>query len=283
MTEKTIALQNGLRLRCFEAGEGPRTIVLLHGAGVDSASLSWREVLPLLAEAGCRVIAPDLPGYGGSDRIEGVYSLPFYADTVAQFIEALHCGPVVLGGLSLGGGITLLLALERPELFEAIIPVDAWGLFNKLRWHRLMHGFVHSALNKNLYRWSASRWMVRWSLTASLFGDKKRVTPALVGEVLAAMQAPGAGEPFRSFQMSELTPTGVTTELFGRLREIDLPALFIHGERDSAVPLAGAIEAQKRMKNARLHIMHGCKHWPQKERPAEFAEAVRGFLDTLSP
>lgn len=61
---------NGINIQCYYAGEGTDTILLLHGAGVDSALMSWAEVIPLLSEK-YRVIAPDLPGYGDSDRIDG--------------------------------------------------------------------------------------------------------------------------------------------------------------------------------------------------------------------
>jgi pimeloyl-ACP methyl ester carboxylesterase len=279
MIETKQAIVNNLNIQYYCAGVGDTTIILLHGAGADSAMMSWREVLSLLAGEGYRVIAPDLPGYGGSDRIDGDYSLPFYAQTIKAFIEGLDCGPVVLCGLSLGGGITLKAALDYPHMLKAIIPVDAWGLFDKLPWHRLTHWFVNSSFNRNLYGWTGQyRWMIRWSLETNLIGDKSKVTEELVDETIAAMRQPDAGEPFRSFQLCELTKSGIVTKLFDRLEEITLPTLLIHGSKDASVPLAGAIAAQKRMPTAALHVMEGCKHWPQKERPEEFIRAVANFL-----
>ena len=284
MTQETLILPGGLPLRCYVAGQGARTIVLLRGAGVDSAMMSWSEVLPLLAAEGYRVIAPDLPGYGGSGQSSGDYSLPFYSAAIADFIETLDCGPVILSGLSLGGGIALHLALERPELLEALIPVDAWGLFAKLPWHRTLHWFARSRLNRGLYPWAGKhRWIIKWSLTASLFGDKRKVTDELLDTVMEALSQPDAGEPFRSFQICEIGKAGLNTELFGRLPELQLPTLLVHGEKDAAVPLAGAIEAQKRIAGAELHIMRGCRHWPQKERPEEFAAEMLRFLRALPP
>jgi pimeloyl-ACP methyl ester carboxylesterase len=114
-----------------------------------------------------------------------------------------------------------------------------------------------------------------------LFGDKSKVSDELVDVVLDAMAQPGAGEPFRSFQMSEITKTGIATNLFCRLQEIHLPTLLVHGTKDTAVPVAGAVEAQKRIEGAKMHLMDGCKHWPQKERPMEFAEAVASFVQSV--
>ncbi|MDR1069079.1 MAG: alpha/beta hydrolase [Clostridiales Family XIII bacterium] len=269
---------NGVGIACHCAGNGGDTIVLLHGAGVDSALLSWAEVIPLLSGR-YRVIAPDLPGYGASDRITGEYTLPFYTEMVRGVIEAFGAGSVVLAGLSLGGGICLNMALTCPELIKVLVPVDAWGLFDRLPWHRLTSWFTRSKLNENIYAWTNKYpAVIRLSLRYSLFGDTAKVTDELVAEIQEAMREPGAGRPFVSFQRSEITPTGLTTDLWGRLEEIKLPTLLIHGARDKAVPLKGALLASKRIPDCEIQVMDGCKHWPQKERPEEFAAALQGYL-----
>lgn len=273
---------NGLDICYYCCGEGNPTIVLVHGAGADSAMLSWREVLPLLAQRGFRVIAPDLPGYGASARYDGSHSLPFYSNFIRSFIKELQLENVVLGGLSLGGGITLKVALEETSLLSAIIPVDAWGLSNRLPWHRLTYWYVNSSLNAKVFPWTARhRWMIRWSLENSLFGDKSKVTERLVDDVAVAMSAPDIGEPFRSFQLAEITPKGLVTSLFDYLDTIILPTLLVHGSDDGAVPLKDALAAQKKIPNSQLYIMEGCKHWPQKERPEDFTEAVDAFVRQL--
>lgn len=268
---------------CYVAGVGADTIVLLHGAGVDSALLSWREVIPLLA-SGHRVVAIDLPGYGASDRIEREHSLAFYTNVISRAIDVISPAPVILAGLSLGGGIALNVALTNPALVKALVPVDAWGLFEKLPWHRIIYWYVNSWLNDHLYAWTnQSRAVVRWSLETNLFGDKSRVTDELVDEVQRAMQEPDAGKPFISFQRSEITPTGLRTNLFGRLGAITQPTLIVHGTLDTAVPLAGALEAGKRIPNCEVYLMEGCKHWPQKERPEEFSRALLSWLEKRAP
>lgn len=269
---------DGVKIRCFYAGKGD-TIVLLHGAGVDSAMMSWSEVMEKLSQK-YHVIAPDLPGYGGSDRIKGEYSLDFYTEIIKGLIEELRCTPVVLGGLSLGGGISLNLALKYPELIRLLIPVDPWGIFQKLPYHRLTYWYTRSRLNENIYKWTGKySSFIRWTIEYSLFGDKSRVTDDLVNEVQKAMLEPGAGQPFISFQKSEITKKGLKTDLFSRLHEIEIPTLLVHGSEDKSVPLKDALNASQIIPNCKLHIMQGCKHWPQKERPEEFVEIVSKFLN----
>lgn len=275
--EKKHVTINGVGITCYCAGGGDDTIVLLHGAGVDSAMLSWAEVIPLLSDQ-YRVIAPDLPGYGESDRIDGEYTLSFYTEIVKGIIEEFG-GPVILTGLSLGGGICLHMALTYPELIKVLVPVDAWGVFDKLPWHRLTHWFVHSKINDNLYTWTnKSPSIARLSLEYNLFGDKSKVTDDLVSQIHKTMLQPGADKPFISFQRSEITPTGLITDLAGRLEEIKLPTLLIHGTLDKAVPLKDALNASRRIPDCEIYLMEGCKHWPQKERPEEFADALRHYL-----
>jgi pimeloyl-ACP methyl ester carboxylesterase len=289
---------DGMGIMYYRCGIGARPVVLAHGAGADRASLSWWEVLPLLAERGYTAIAPDLPGYGSSGRIGRIgpdgrtddgraYSLSFYAEFIRAFIKRLGLRGVTLCGLSLGGGIALAAALDDiqsggPRMLRAIIPVDAWGLASRLPWHRLTCCYVRSPLNRVLFRLSAhSRHMIRWSVRANLFGDKSKVTEALVDEVLKAMRVPDAGEPFRSFQLAEITTRGLSTDLYGQLPKLSLPVLLVHGSRDAAVPLKDALAARERIPGAQLYVMEGCRHWPQKERPKEFVSAVVKFLEEI--
>lgn len=269
---------NGVGITYYCAGAGKDTIVLLHGAGVDSAMLSWAEVIPLLADQ-YRIIAPDLPGYGDSDRIDGEYTLSFYTDIARGFIEALGEGPVILAGLSMGGGICLDMALTCPEQVKIIVPVDAWGLFDRLPWHRFTYRYVGTKFNEKLYaRTGKYRSLIKWSLGYNLFGDKAKISDDLLAEIQKAMKDPDAGKAFTSFQRSEITRTGLTTDLFGRLEEIRTPTLLIHGSLDRAVPVEGALRAVQRIPDCELYLMEGCKHWPQKERPEEFARALQAYL-----
>ncbi len=276
--DRTEITVNGINIQCYWTGKGLDTILLLHGAGVDSAMMSWSEVMQLLSE-NYRVIAPDLPGYGDSDRIDGEYSLAFYTEIVKGVIEAFQCSPVILAGLSLGGGICLNMALEYPQLVRLLIPVDSWGIFPKLPYHRLTYWYSRSKINDNIYKWTGKYdWIVRWSLASSLIGDKSKITDALAAEVQRAMLEPGAGQPFISFQKSEITQNGLKTDLFSRLGEILMPTLLIHGSEDKAVPVKDAVAASEVIPDCQLYIMQGCKHWPQKERPEEFSQVVDDFV-----
>jgi pimeloyl-ACP methyl ester carboxylesterase len=174
----------------------------------------------------------------------------------------------------------LINQLEQQKIPAVVlIPVDSWGIFQRLPYHRLTYWYTRSKVNEKLYKWTGKYdWLVRWSLASSLIGDKSKITDALTAEVQRAMLEPGAGQPFISFQKSEITKDGLKTDLFSRLGEIMIPTLLIHGSQDKAVPLKDAVAASKLIPDCELYIMKGCKHWPQKERPEEFSQAVDDFV-----
>ncbi|MBO0992979.1 alpha/beta fold hydrolase [Bacillus sp. SD088] len=102
---------NNMNIQCYTAGEKGTPVILLHGAGVDSANISWKEVIGPLSKSHL-VFAPDLPGYGASEKPDIKYSLSFYIDFLKQLMNTLNLEQASLIGLSLGGGISLGFTLR---------------------------------------------------------------------------------------------------------------------------------------------------------------------------
>ena len=96
----------------FEGGEGP-PVVLVHGLG-SSAGLEFRFNLEPLAERH-RVIAPDLPGFGQSDKPQLAYTMPFFIETLGTFLEEVGITRTAVLGISFGGRVVVGHALRQPE------------------------------------------------------------------------------------------------------------------------------------------------------------------------
>ncbi len=125
ISPRLIPLPSGLRMQALEAGpvDGP-LVLLLHG--FPESSESWRDVLPQLAEAGFRAIAPDLRGYGGTDRPEDGYDLDTLANDVVELARYLQPGrPVHLVGHDWGGVIAYHVAAMHPEVVDRLAVVNA--------------------------------------------------------------------------------------------------------------------------------------------------------------
>lgn len=272
---------DGMRLHCLTAGESGSPVVLLHGAGLDSAALSWGEVIGPLSTHH-RIFAPDLPGYGLSDKPDIHYTIDFYAKVVKHLLDVLHLGKVSLVGLSMGGAIALALTLHVPTRVEKLVLVDTYGVQDKLAAQRLSYLYVHLPFLDELSYWlmGRSRSMVRWSLLAGLIYDPTRLSDELVDQVYRAAREPRAGRAFISMQRSDVRWSGLRSNFTNRLHEITAPTLIVHGAEDTAVPLAYAQRAHALMPNSELSIMQECRHWPQGEKPEEFNRVVGNFLGT---
>jgi epoxide hydrolase 4 len=115
---------HGLRLHCVEAGTGP-LVVLLHG--FPEFWYAWRHQIPALADAGYRVVAPDLPGYNTSDKPPRVrdYRPSVLAQEVADLIVALGAGSAAVAGHDWGGALAWLLAMQRLERIQRLVVLNA--------------------------------------------------------------------------------------------------------------------------------------------------------------
>src|SRR5579859_7707443 len=114
---------NGIRLHVAEQGEGP-LVILCHG--FPECWYSWRHQLPALAKAGFRAVAPDLRGYGRSDRPEALEQYTILQDIgdMVGLVDALGERQAVIAGHDIGATIAWQTALLRPDIFRAVIALS---------------------------------------------------------------------------------------------------------------------------------------------------------------
>lgn len=278
VAERSRITVGGLSVSYLFAGENGPPVVLLHGGGVDSAALSWRFAIGPLSRS-YQVFAPDLPGYGESDKPDLRYGNACYVSFVGRFMDSLGIRRATLAGISMGGGASLGFALGAPGRVEALILSDSYGLGGEVPFPALSFLLVRLPL-LNEAAWAGlrrSKILVRWALK-SIFGDPEAVTDELVEEVVRAVRQPGTGRAFRSWQRNEVGLKGLRTDYSERLGELRVRTLIIHGSEDRLVPVSWAERAHRRLPASRLRVLEGCGHWPQRERPGEFNEAVLEFL-----
>lgn len=109
---------NGVRLNVTTMGHGP-AVLLLHGW--PHTGLLWKPVMPLLAEAGFRAIAPDLRGLGGSTRAIDGYDLETQADDIAGVLSALDVSEAMVAGIDLGASVAWMLAMRHPAMIHRLV------------------------------------------------------------------------------------------------------------------------------------------------------------------
>ena len=269
---------DGLRVHCLKAGEGNVPVLLLHGGGYDSASLSYKHAVGPISEHH-RVFAPDWPGYGESDKPEMQYSTEYYVGFLGRLMDALSMEKASLVGISMGGAIALGFSLRSPQRVDKLVLVDSHGLGGEVPGGVASYVFVRLPLLNKLV-WAAlkrSRRMVRASLETTFY-DPQIVTENLVDEVYQLVRKPGAGQAWRSWQENEIRREGLRTNFVERLQELAVPTLILHGAEDRYVPVSWARRAHTLIENSELHVFPRCGHWLTLERPVEFNRVVLEFL-----
>lgn len=248
------------------------TIVMLHG--FTGSKENW---YPLARELGgrYRLLIPDLPGWGESERKPGAaYGFPEQAANVDAFIRALSPGqPVVLLGHSMGGGIAALAAARYPRDIAKVGLLDAAGVRFKdnrfgldvLAGHNPFAVSDAASLQRYIdtvfFDADAKPW-IPWPASAGLI-DKRRKDAAFEQGVLDRI---GRG-PHNLLPGSEAA----------RIRQ---PALLLWCRQDAVIdPSALELYAQ-RIPQARKVLLDGCGHMSLVERPRQVADAVLKLLET---
>ncbi len=283
VAERDIAVQ-GIRTRVFEVD--PRNdampLILLHGGGVDSALVSFGSALVALGQRR-RVIAPDLPGYGDTEFPESEFSIPWYADWVHDLIRSYGFDRVDLGGLSLGGWITLEVAISHPDVVRRIIPINPGGITEKFKFMRTAEWIAHHPrveTRMNRLAVSMGRRVVRMQLRASLAMKKSSaLTDELIDAVIISGKRPRAGEAFAATQRWAFSAGPGALSLASRLPQIGAKTLIIAGRNDPLVPVADSIRAAQLIPDGDVLVLEPCGHWLVRECPTEFVRAVDQFLD----
>ena len=267
----------GLNVHYLAGGQGC-PVLLVHGGGTDSASLSWKPSIGSIASSH-RVFALDLPGYGRSDKPGRHCSTEYYIDFVDSFMNALGIEKASLIGISLGGGVCLGFALRTCERVNKLVLIDSYGLGVEIPGRTLGYLLVRIPylLETAWFVERRSRWMVKWSLR-SLVSNPEAVTEELVDEVWQLMREPGAGKAFISYQRNEVGWKGLRTEFADRLHNVAVPTLILHGAEDKLVPVSWAERAHRLIAGSELHVFPKCGHWLPREKTGEFVQVVLQFL-----
>ena len=263
----------GLNVRYVQAGEGP-VVLLLHGLG--TSLLTWYCNIDALADAGYRVIAPDLPGYGDSDKPSHLdYGPESAANFVYDFSQELGLDRFSLVGSSAGGLIAGLFALEYPEMVEKMVLVGSGGFGRKVSWFlRVMSLPVVGDL---IYQpWLNNK----MEATKYLFYRPPAILEELLPEMNRVKLLPGARAAMLRSIRSSINLWGLRKEgyILERLKASPVPLMTVWGADDIIIPVSHAEAVRRELPESVVRIIPECGHWPQMEKPGQFNPILTGFL-----
>jgi len=257
-------LAAGLSYRESGPADGP-VALLLHG--FPESSFMWAGVMPAIAEAGWRAIAPDFAGYGDSP--------PDPPGTWERHIESLErfrrelgverCVPVMHDW---GGLIGMRWACEHADAVRALV-ISATGFFPDGKWHGMAKALKEPGTGEQV-----------------MDGFTREGFEAVLRQSSAGMSDEAIGEYWKAFEDDtrrrghlELYRSGD----FSKLADYDLaglgvPALLVWGEEDEFAPVAGAHRFERELPDTELVVAAGARHFVWEDAPERCADALTGFL-----
>jgi pimeloyl-ACP methyl ester carboxylesterase len=231
-------------------------LVLVHGAG--GTHRHWAEEIRALP--GRRVLALDMPGHGGSPG-PALASIGGYARSVLAVLDALEIPSAVLAGHSMGGAISLTVALEAPSRVAGLALV---GTGAKLR----VSQFVLAATADPAALAASAATMSDYAFGAA-------AGPALRREFTEGLLAGAPGVAHGDFAACD------AFDVMARLGEIRAPALVLCGAEDRLTPPKYAEHLRDHIPGARLELVPGAGHMVTVEAPTRMAGAIEAFLASL--
>jgi len=257
----------GIKTNYLEAGEGP-PVVLVHGSGPGvTAYANWRLTIPELARH-FHVYAPDMVGFGYTDRPEGVtYGMETWSKQILAFLDALDLERVSLVGNSFGGGLALRVAVEHPERVDRLVLMGAMGVvFPITEGLDAVWGYEPSFENMRhiLDYFAYSRELVNDELAEVRY--RASIEPGFQESFSAMFPAPR-----QRWVESMATPED-------RIAAIAHETLIIHGRDDQVIPVENAMRLLHLIEKSEVHVFGRCGHWSQIEWADDFNALLVRFL-----
>ena len=257
----------GIEVNYHDHGSG-FPVLLIHGSGPGvSAYANWRLVMPELSKQR-RVIAPDMVGFGFTERPAGYeYTMKNWVKQAIDLLDALGLKQVDLVGNSFGGALSLALTIHHPERVRRLVLMGAagvsfpitpaldavWGYepsFENMR--RIMDVFAY---DRGLVNDDLARLRYEASAREGVQESYAQMFPAPRQRWVEALASPEED-----------------------IAKIDKETLIVHGRDDLVIPLQNSIRLSQLISRSQLHVYGRCGHWTQIEHSARFAQLVSNFL-----
>ena len=257
----------GIATNYHDVGEGFPAL-FIHGSGPGvSAWANWRLVMPALSER-LRVIAPDMAGFGFSERPAGIrYDLDTWVAQAIGLLDALGLEQADVVGNSFGGALALAMAIRHPQRVRRLVLMGSVGVpFDITEGLDAVWGYTPSFENMR-------RIMDYFAWDRSLVNDE------LAELRYRASIRPGFQESFGAmFPAPRQRWVDALASREEHIRALPHETLIVHGRDDRVIPLLTSLTLAEWIDRSQLHVYGRCGHWTQIEHAARFAKLVGDFL-----
>jgi pimeloyl-ACP methyl ester carboxylesterase len=265
---------DGAKVHYQEFGERTNPVmILIHG--YTASVYVWKTVAPMLADAGFRVIAVDLIGFGYSEKPGWFdYTIQSQSRMISRFMNRLGIGRATIVGSSYGGAVALNLTLDNPERVEKLVLVDA--VCND------------EAKNHPILRLASIRG-VGETITPLLLDSKAFLKFRMRGtlsksnhHMISSDRIDNIRRPLKAADGHRSVLTTSRNWSANRLEQdahlINQPTLIVWGEHDTVIPIKNGYKLHEEILNSRFVVLQDCGHVPPEEKSELFTELLTEFL-----
>lgn len=275
---KHISIHNNVDIAYCETGSGKQTIVFIHGlAGYAPV---WNDQIKALSDH-FRCIAVDLPGNGMSQPGDYPYSMVFYAQTIAGFIEKMGLGEVILAGHSMGAQIAMMLSIRYPHQVKKLILIAPAG-FEYFSGHEV--ALMEHTLELGQI-WGLDGSYLDTSIRQSFYNENEKAGP-IINDLRDIAKKHTLRKWHDMVVASIRSMLREPVEPF--LKQIQQPALIIFGEKDAMIPnrlfhftdsTSGvAYKGAALLAHSELHLIPNAGHFVQLEKSTQVNDLIRQFI-----
>ena len=251
-----------------DLGSG-KPVLFVHGSGPGvSAFANWRLVMPVIAKTR-RVIAPDMLGFGFTDRPDGIAcSMDGWVQQALDLLNALDIPQADVVGNSFGGALSLALACRHPQRVRRLVLMGSVGVpFPLTQGLDEVWGYAPSFENmRRIMDWFAF--------------DRGLVNDELARLRYEASIRPGFQESFAAmFPAPRQRWVDAMCSAEAAIRALPHDTLVVHGRDDQVIPLSTSLTLAQWIPKSQLHVFGQCGHWTQIEHTARFTQLISNFFD----
>lgn len=259
----------GIEMAYDDVGSGP-AVVLLHGYPFNRSM--WSGQVEALRAAGYRVVTPDLRGHGQTSVTDEPATMKEMAEDVAALMDALNLTRAAVGGLSMGGYVSLAFYRRFPLRVRALILANTRPQADTDEARRNREEQAQKALEEGMN--GIADTMLPKVLAPATLSEHPEIVKR-VREMMKGTKPQGAAAALRGM--------AARVDHTNFLPSIMAPALIIVGSEDELTPPKDAELMHREIRGSRLELIEGAAHVSNLERPAEFNSALKDFLDALQP
>jgi pimeloyl-ACP methyl ester carboxylesterase len=254
-------ISGSVKTAYLSAGSGS-TVVLLHGAG--AGAITWYRSIGAIAKT-FHVIAPDIVGYGESDKPSAPYDRPYFSKWLNDFLLEMKICKTHIVGLSQGGAIALHFAIEYPDKVDKLALVNSAGLGSKVSFWPLVGTVWMNTFPSAM----ANRFNSRYILNKPENRDSNHSLYSV-----AVIKYAGGKNAFKQGRGAAVSKIPEES-----LRQIKNETLILWGKIDKLFSVESGIKAAKLIPNAKFKLIQDAGHLSLMDQPQLFNEILLEFLN----